>query len=46
MSRWAPGVPVAAALVRELLAHLVPDLLGVDEHPVEVEHDRSDHSGA
>ena len=39
-------VPVAAALVRELFAHLVPDLLGVDEHPVEVEDDRGDHSDA
>ena len=45
MSRCAPRVPAAAALVRELLAHLVPDLLGVDEHAVEVEDDGVDHSG-
>jgi hypothetical protein len=32
-----------AAFVGELLAHLVPDVLGVDEHAVEVEDDRLDH---
>ena len=33
------GVPAPAALARELLAHVVPDVLGVDEDPVEVEDD-------
>ena len=36
-------VPVPAALRRELLAHAVPDLLGVDEHAVHVEDDCADH---
>ena len=45
-SRCAPLAPAAAALARELLANLVPDLLGVDQHAVEVEDDRaSRHSG-
>ena len=45
MSRCARSRPAAAALARELLAHVVPDLLGVDQHPVQVEDDRAvDHS--
>ena len=34
-------VPAAAALADELLAHVVPDLLGVDDHAVEIEDDAS-----
>ena len=37
-------VPAPASLPGELLAHLVPHLLGVDEHPVHVEDDRLGHS--
>ena len=44
MSRWALLVPAAAALLGELLAGLVPDLLGVEQDAVEVEDDRFDHS--
>ena len=36
-------VPAAAALLRQLLAHVVPDLLRVDDHAVEVEDDGLDH---
>jgi hypothetical protein len=36
-------VPAATALADERLAHLVPDLLAVDEHAVEVEDDGFDH---
>ena len=43
MSRCAPSVPAAAALARELLAHVVPDLLGVDQQAVDVEDDGLDH---
>ena len=39
-------VPAPAALARELLAHLVPHVLGVDEHAVEVEDDRLDRAQA
>ena len=35
-------VPAAATLVRERFAHLVPDVLGVHEHAVEVEDDGPD----
>jgi hypothetical protein len=38
-------VPAAASLAREGLAHLVPDLLGVDEEAVEIEDDCFDHAG-
>ena len=38
-------VPAPAALARELLAYVVPHVLGVDEHPVEVEDDGLDHLG-
>ena len=34
--------PAAAALARKPLAHLVPDVVGVDEDAVEVEDDRLD----
>ena len=37
-------VPVAAALARELLADFVPELLGVDQHAVQVEDDGLDLS--
>ena len=37
-------VPAAAALLGELLAGLVPHLLGVEQDAVEVEDDRLDHS--
>ena len=37
-------VPAAAALAGELLAYLVPDLLGVEKHAVEVEDDGLDHT--
>ena len=40
-----PLVPASAALAGELLAHLVPDVLGVDEHAVEVEDHRLDGDG-
>src|SRR5207302_537390 len=36
--------PAAAALARELLADLVPELLGVEEDAVEVEDDGLDHT--
>ena len=39
-------VPAAAALLGELLAGLVPDLLGVEQQAVEIEDDRLDHSAA
>ena len=39
-------VPAAAALARELFAHLVPDVLGLEQDAVEVEHDGLDHSAA
>ena len=42
MSACDWSLPAAAALARQLLAHLVPDVLGVDEHAVEVEDDRLD----
>jgi hypothetical protein len=35
-------VPTAPALTRELPARLVPDVLGIEEHAVEVEDDRVD----
>ena len=44
MSRWRLAVPAAAALAGELLAHLVPDLLGVEQDAVEVEDDGVDHA--
>ena len=37
-------MPASAALARELLSHLVPHVLGVDEHAVEVEDDRLDRA--
>jgi hypothetical protein len=37
-------VPAAATLGGELLPRLVPDVLRVDEHPVQVEDDGVDHS--
>ena len=37
-------VPAAAALAGELLAHVVPDLLAVDDDAVEVEDDGVDHA--
>ena len=40
MSRSAPSCQCRRAR-RELLAHAVPDLLGVDEHAVHVEDDRA-----
>ena len=40
--RLSSLVPGAAALAGELLANLVPDVLRVDEHAVEVEDDRFD----
>ena len=39
-------VPAAPALVREPLARFVPDLLGIEQHAVEVEDERFDHSDA
>ena len=36
----------AAALVREALPDLVPQLLRLDQHAVQVEHDRLDHSAS
>jgi hypothetical protein len=39
-------MPAAAALLRQLLARAVPDLLGVEQHAVEVEDDGVDHSAA
>ena len=46
IARCAPGVPAAAALARELLADVVPDVLGVDQHAVEVEdHGRRSQRG-
>ena len=44
MSACAVG-PAAAALPHELLADVVPDLLGVEQDAVEVEDDRLDHAG-
>ena len=44
MSACAPLVPGAAALVRQLLADVVPHLLAVDDDAVEVEHDGLDHA--
>ena len=44
MSALRALVPAPAALARELLAHLVPDLLGVEQDAVEVEDDRLDHA--
>ena len=35
--------PAASSLVRDLPARLVPDLLGVEQHAVEVEDHRLDH---
>jgi hypothetical protein len=37
-----PVVPAPAALARERLAHLVPDVLRVQEDSVQVEDDRLD----
>jgi hypothetical protein len=37
-------VPAAAALAGQPLARAVPDLLGVEQHAVEVEDDRLNHS--
>ncbi len=37
-------VPATAALAHQLLAHVVPHLLAVDDHTVEVEDDRLDHA--
>ena len=37
-------MPAAAALGRQRAASLVPDLLGIDQHAVEIEDDRFDHS--
>ena len=39
-----PVVPAAAALPRELLPFRVPDLLRVQEQPIQVEDDGVDHS--
>ena len=39
-------VVAAAALEHERSAHLVPDLLRLDEHAVQVEHDRLDRHPA
>jgi hypothetical protein len=39
-------VPAAAALLGELLAGVVPNLLRVEQHAVEVEDDRVDHRAA
>ena len=36
-------MPAAATLAGELLAHLVPDLLGIQQEAVEVEDDGVDH---
>ena len=44
MSRVAAAVYVPPRLAHVLLAHLVPHLLGVDDHAVQVEDDRVDHS--
>ena len=41
-----PGVPAPAALVRQVLAHVVPHLLGVDQQAVHIEDDRRDHRRA
>src|SRR5581483_11718683 len=38
------GMPASAALMCKLLAHVVPHLLGVDQHAVHVEDDRPNHS--
>ena len=43
MSRVAGCGVRAAGLAHVLLAHLVPHLLGVDDHAVQVEDDRFDH---
>ena len=40
----APSCQRPAALADELLAHVVPDLLGVDDHAVEIEDDALDHA--
>jgi hypothetical protein len=37
-------VPAAAALADEVLADLVPELLRVEQQPVQVEDDRVDQS--
>ena len=39
-----PIVPPAASLLHQLLAHLVPHLLAVQQDSVEVENDRLDHA--
>ena len=39
-------VPAPASLAYERLANRVPDLLGVEEQPVEVEDDAVDQTGA
>ena len=44
MSRWPTSCTRPPRLARVFLAHLVPHLLGVDEHAVEVEDDRFGHS--
>jgi hypothetical protein len=40
--RLSPVVPTTSALPRQLLAHLVPHVLRVDDDAVEVEDDRLD----
>jgi hypothetical protein len=37
-------VPAAAAFSGQRLAHLVPDLLGVEQQAVEIEDDRVDQT--
>ncbi len=44
MSRVARSLYLPPASTHVRLAHLVPDLLGVDDDPVEIEDDRGDHS--
>ena len=43
IARLRAVVPAPAALADELLAHVVPDLLGVDDHAVEIEDHALDH---
>ena len=44
IARCAPSCQRPPRSRAELLAHLVPDLLGVDQHAVQVEDDRLDHA--
>src|SRR5947207_1609767 len=36
-------MPLPPAFASKLLTHLVPDVLGVDQHTVQIEDDRGDH---